>query len=177
MPAERTRWYSYTYASRHTISLGHGAGHIIPGAEMTAGFRRTTGSGTRTRAKTILRFNSKATSGLNRFTALLMLTSDSDAWCPQVYGITHAYLRLGRLVPTGLRHYSCLPYTRTLGAPEVDGGRSIGRVFLMCWLEVHSSIAPTVRTFVLLVFRTTRTPFYPRVCMLLRQSSYRGDRG
>ena len=98
VPAERTRGYSYTYASRHTISSGHGAGHIIPGAEMTAGFRRTTGSGTRTRAKTILGFNSKATSGLNRFTALLMLTSDSDAWCPHVYGITHAYLRLGRLV-------------------------------------------------------------------------------
>ena len=85
-----------------------------------------------------------------------MLTSDSDAWCPQVYGITHAYLRLGRLVPTGLRHYSCLPYTRTLGAPEVDGGRSIGRVFFLCvgWRPGGPLVDST---YLVLVFRTTRT--------------------
>ena len=130
VPAESTRWYSYTCALRHTISLGHGAGHIIPGDEMTAGFRSTTGSGTRTRAKTILRLNSKATSGLNRFTALLMLTSDSDAWCPQVYGITHAYLTLGRLVP--------------LKSMEVARLAVFFFYVLAGGLEVLSSIAPTL---------------------------------
>ena len=144
VPAESTRWYSYTCALRHTISLGHGAGHIIPGDEMTAGFCSTTGSGTRSRAKTILRFSSMATSGLHKFTALLMLTSESDAWCPL----------------SGWRSldWPCFSYV-------LAGG-----------LEVPSSIAPTSTLYVL-VFRTTRTPFYWRVCILLRPSSYHGDRG
>ena len=59
-----------------------------------------------------------------------MLTSDSDAWCPQVYGITHAYLTLGRLVP--------------LKSMEVARLAVFFFYVLAGGLEVLSSIAPVI---------------------------------
>ena len=75
---------------------------------MTAGFGSTTASGTRTRAKD----NSS-------------VKLEGNIRSRQLYGITHAYLRLGHLVPLKLMEDARLAV-----------------FFFMCWLEAWRSSRP-----------------------------------